>query len=82
MGVVGDLVARHHHEQQRQLAQLGRERREQELHRLVGPVQVVEHDRDRAGGGDARERAPERLDQRAAPVSVAAGPSSGSSAAR
>ena len=65
VGVVGHLVARDHHEQQRELAQGSRELREQQLHRLARPVQVVQHDRNRAGRRDRRDRAPQRLDQRA-----------------
>ena len=61
--VGGHLVPRRDHEQQRHLAQLGRERGEQVERRLVSPVEIVEQDRDRAGSRHRAERAPERLDQ-------------------
>ena len=58
------LVARDRDQQQRRLAQAGGDAGEQQQRRLVGPVEVVEHDRDGPARGDLRERAPQRLDQR------------------
>ena len=64
LGVGRHLVAGRDHEQQRQLAQLGRERGKQVQRRLVRPVQVVEQDRDGTGRRHDGERAPKRLDER------------------
>ena len=61
------LVAREPDQQQRRLAQTGGDAREQQQRRLVGPVEIVEHDGDRAVRGHLGERAPQRLDQRRLP---------------
>ena len=64
VGVGRHLVARERDEQQRHLAEAGGEVRQQQQRRLVGPVEIVEDDRDGAVRGHLRERAPQRLDQR------------------
>ena len=53
-------------DQQRQLAQRQRERRQQLDRRVVGPLQVVEQERRRALGDDRGQRAADRLDERGA----------------
>ena len=58
------LVARDRDQQQRHLAQPGGDAAGAAARRLVGPVEVVEHDRDGPARGHLRERAPQRLDQR------------------
>ena len=61
------LVAGEPDQEQRRLAQTGGDAREQQQRRLVGPVEIVEHDGDRPVRGHLGERAPQRLDQRRLP---------------
>ena len=52
------------HDEDRQLAQRIGERPEQLQGGVVGPLQVVEQDHRRGAGGDRRQRAAQRLEQR------------------
>ena len=58
------LVARDRDEQERHVAQPGRDAGEQQEGGLVGPVEVVEHDRGGTARGHLRECAAQRLDER------------------
>jgi hypothetical protein len=62
--VGGHLVARQRDQQDRHVAQPARELRQQRQGGLVGPVHVVENDRDRAVRSRLCECAPQRLDER------------------
>ncbi len=64
MDVGRHLVARDQDEQDRQLAEAGRDERQEQQRRLVGPVEVVEDDGDRPVRAELGERPAERLDQR------------------